>query len=83
MEKFLLNIRRKITRNLLQIDFYKKICYNIYIRLREELFMKFENKVMIQMMRNRRSLLMARDPVANEKICKKIDRRIRALEKQN
>lgn len=45
--------------------------------------MKFENKVMIQMMRNRRSLLMARDPVANEKICKKIDRRIRALEKQN
>lgn len=45
--------------------------------------MKLENKAMIQMMRNRRSLLMARDPVANAKIAKKIDRRIRALEKQN
>ena len=70
-------------RNSLQIDFYKNFCYNIYIRLREELFMKLENKTMIQMMRNRRSLLMARDPVANAKIAKKIDRRIRALEKQN
>ena len=45
--------------------------------------MKFEKEAMIQMMRNRRSLLVARDPVANAKIAKKIDRRIRALEKQN
>ena len=44
--------------------------------------MKFEKETMIQIMRNRRSLLMARNPVANEKIAKKIERRIRALEKQ-
>ena len=42
--------------------------------------MKLNKKVMIQMMRNRQALLMARDPVANEKIAKKIERRIRALE---
>lgn len=44
--------------------------------------MKLEKEIMIQMMRSRQALLMARDPVANEKIAKKIERRIRALEKQ-
>lgn len=42
----------------------------------------FDTKTMIALMRNRQALLMARDPVANEKICKKLERRIRALEKQ-
>ena len=41
--------------------------------------MFFSKKVTIQMMRNRQRLLMTRDPVANEKIAKKIERRIRAL----
>jgi hypothetical protein len=45
--------------------------------------MKLEKNVMIQMLRNRQALLMARDPVANEKIAKKIERRIRALENEN
>ena len=45
--------------------------------------MKLNKEVMIQMMRNRQSLLMARDPVANEKIAKKIERRIRALENED
>ena len=40
----------------------------------------FDTKTMIVLMRNRQALLMARDPVANEKICKKLERRIRALE---
>lgn len=40
----------------------------------------FDNKTMIQLMRNRQRLLMMRDPVANEKIAKKLERRIRAME---
>lgn len=39
----------------------------------------FSKEVTIQMLRNRQRLLMARNPVANEKIAKKIERRIRAL----
>ena len=41
--------------------------------------MFFSKEVTIQIMRNRQRLLMTRDPVANEKISKKIERRIRAL----
>ena len=41
--------------------------------------MIFSKEVTIQMMRNRQRLLMTRDLVANEKIAKKIERRIRAL----
>jgi hypothetical protein len=41
--------------------------------------MFFSKEVTIKMMRNRQRLLMTRDPVANEKIAKKIERRIRAL----
>ena len=44
--------------------------------------MKLEKNVIIQILRNRQALLMARDPVANEKIAKKIERRIRALENE-
>lgn len=36
---------------------------------------------MIELMRNRQHLLLTRDAVANEKIAKKIERRIRILEK--
>ena len=41
--------------------------------------MFFSKEVTIQRMRNRQRLLMTRDPVANDKIAKKIERRIRAL----
>lgn len=42
--------------------------------------MFFSKEVTIQMMRNRQRLIMMRDPTANEKIAKKIERRIRALD---
>lgn len=45
--------------------------------------MKIEKEAMIQMLRTRQSILLARDMIANEKIAKKIERRIRALEKQD
>lgn len=40
----------------------------------------FDAKTMIMLMRNRQRLLLTRDPVANEKIAKKLERRIRAME---
>lgn len=40
----------------------------------------FDTKTMIILMRNRQRLLLTRDPVANEKIAKKLERRIRAME---
>lgn len=40
----------------------------------------FDSKTMIILMRNRQRLLLTRDPVANEKIAKKLERRIRAME---
>lgn len=43
----------------------------------------FDSKTMIMLMRNRQRLLLTRDPVANEKIAKKLERRIRALENKN
>lgn len=43
----------------------------------------FDIETTIMMLRNRKRLLLTRDPVANEKIAKKIERRIRALEKKN
>ena len=42
--------------------------------------MIYDTKTLISLMRSRQKLLMTRDPVANEKIAKKIERRIRALE---
>lgn len=40
----------------------------------------FDAKTMVMLMRNRQRLLLTRDPVANEKIAKKLERRIRAME---
>ncbi len=41
--------------------------------------MNFSKELSILMMRNRQHLLMSRDPVANEKIAKKLERKIRKL----
>ena len=39
-------------------------------------------KMKIEKKKARQKLLLARDPVANEKIAKKLEREIRALERQ-
>ena len=44
--------------------------------------MFYNTDATIKMLRNRYSFLMAKNPVGNEKICKKLARRIRALEQK-